>query len=755
MIKQLIFTALLTVICFNSSALAQSNVYMRSSAGLPWGRNGNELAMNAAFGTGNWRQAYYESSAAHTVFDGNARFVFMEGGDYMANTLENYLAQNASTIEAWVMSGGRLLINAAPNTGNGMSCLFGITLHYPGFSGSVSVAAAGHPVFAGPATPTGSNFGGNYATHAYVSGSGLSPVLRDSSQRLALAEKSWGAGHVMAGGLTLPWSAAWEGWGYGYWRNLHRNLLVHAAGGAKLTQKITFGSLADVTYGASPFTVSATGGGSGNPVTFSAQGPCAVSGNLVSVSGVGTCTITAAQAGSASYEAAPNVARSFTINPRAIAVTADAQTKTYGDADPELTYQVTSGSLVDGDVFSGGVSRSGGENAGSYQINQGTLALSANYTLAFSGAEFTISARPLAISADAKSKTYGEADPALTYTLTSGSLIGTDVIGGSLERVSGENAGTYSIHQGTLDAGTNYTVAFTAALLTVQPAPLTVTADNQAKVYGASLPPLTLSYAGFVRGDDAATAFSSAATATTTATQASNVGMYTISAGGGVAPNYTITWGDGTLTITPAPLRITADDKTKVLGDENPALTAAYHGFVNGDGPASLDGPAVLSTAADVTSDVGPWAIAVSGASDANYEIEFVNGTLRILYAPAGTACADGHVILQPIHANGSSVFKAGRTVPAKFKVCTAQGQSIGTPGVVAGFRLVRIQGGTVSDVDAPVTSTTPDTAFRWDATAQQWIFNMSTEGLAANQTYSYSIVLKDATSIDFEFGLR
>ncbi len=57
-------------------------------------------------------------------------------------------------------------------------------------------------------------------------------------------------------------------------------------------------------------------------------------------------------------------------------VTADPQTKTYGEADPALTYQITSGALVNGDSFTGGLVRAPGENVGSYAISQGTLALS-------------------------------------------------------------------------------------------------------------------------------------------------------------------------------------------------------------------------------------------------------------------------------------------------------------------------------------------------------------------------------------------
>ena len=83
----------------------------------------------------------------------------------------------------------------------------------------------------------------------------------------------------------------------------------------KVDQAIAFGPLADKTYGDPPFTVSATGGASGIPVTFSAAPPtvCMVSGNLVTITGAGVCTVTADQAGDASYNPAPSVPQSFTV----------------------------------------------------------------------------------------------------------------------------------------------------------------------------------------------------------------------------------------------------------------------------------------------------------------------------------------------------------------------------------------------------------------------------------------------------------
>ena len=82
----------------------------------------------------------------------------------------------------------------------------------------------------------------------------------------------------------------------------------------------------------------------------------------------------------------------YEVQQRPVSVTAGlGQGKTFGDADPALTYQITSGSLVQGDAFTGSLTRvrgEGGESVGTYVIRQGTLALSSDYALTFSGTVF-------------------------------------------------------------------------------------------------------------------------------------------------------------------------------------------------------------------------------------------------------------------------------------------------------------------------------------------------------------------------------
>jgi len=174
---------------------------------------------------------------------------------------------------------------------------------------------------------------------------------------------------------------------------------------------------------------------------------------------------------------------------------------------------------------------------------------------------------------------------------------------------------------------------------------------------------------------------------------------------------------------------------------------------------SGVSGSPSLTTTAITTSPVGSYTItaALGSLSAGNYSFSFVNGNLSITYALAGGFCLGDavHAILQPVNADGTSVFKQGSTVPAKFRVCDYYGVSVGTPGVVSSFRLIQIAAGTVTSVDESVDSTTPDISFRWDPTAQQWIFNMNTKSASANATYYYRIGLNDSTNIDFHFGLK
>ena len=180
------------------------------------------------------------------------------------------------------------------------------------------------------------------------------------------------------------------------------------------------------------------------------------------------------------------------------------------------------------------------------------------------------------------------------------------------------------------------------SLLQFAPAPLTIRADNQTAVYGTALPTLTATYTGLVNGDTPAifNTGDNSAPILTAVSGSSHAGSYTIAANGATDPDYSITYIPGTLTITAAPLTVTANDQTTVYGSPNPTLTASYSGFVNGETAAVLTGAPALATSAGMDSAPGAYAITVGPGTlaDPDYAFKFVNGTLTISKAATGTA---------------------------------------------------------------------------------------------------------------------
>jgi len=112
----------------------------------------------------------------------------------------------------------------------------------------------------------------------------------------------------------------------------------------KADQTITFDALAGKTYGDASFALTATGGTSGNPVTYSSsdEAVATVSGNTVTIVGAGITTITASQAGSANYNAASNVFQALTVDRASQTISfAALASKTVGD--PAFTLTATGG----------------------------------------------------------------------------------------------------------------------------------------------------------------------------------------------------------------------------------------------------------------------------------------------------------------------------------------------------------------------------------------------------------------------------
>jgi len=253
------------------------------------------------------------------------------------------------------------------------------------------------------------------------------------------------------------------------------------------------------TYGSSNpiFTGSVTGFVKGDTQASATTGTLTFSTVATASSNVGSYAITgsglSANFGNYAFNQAPGNATALTINPRPVTVAATTQSKIYGNTDPTLTYQLTSGSLFGTDTFSGSLSRNTGEGVGTYAITQGSLNLSSNYALTYVGNNLFITARPITITANPESKTYGDANPSLTYSVGGQGLMNGDTLAGSLATAATvtSGVGAYGINQGSLAASANYALTYKGANLTVNPRPVTVAANAQTKTYGGDDPTLT------------------------------------------------------------------------------------------------------------------------------------------------------------------------------------------------------------------------------------------------------------------------
>src|SRR5262249_41532680 len=148
--------------------------------------------------------------------------------------------------------------------------------------------------------------------------------------------------------------------------------------------------------------------------------------------------------------------------------------------------------------------------------------------------------------------------------------------------------------------------------LTINPAALTGTADNKSRLYGETNPVFTVTYTGFVNGENSGMVIGTL-TGSSPADTNSPVGTYPITVGGQTAPNYNISYVPGVLTINPAALLVQADNKTRAYGHSNPVLTATITGFVNAESTNVLGGTLALSTSADTNSSIGSYPIVASG----------------------------------------------------------------------------------------------------------------------------------------------
>ncbi len=338
----------------------------------------------------------------------------------------------------------------------------------------------------------------------------------------------------------------------------------------------------------------------------------------------------------------------LTINPRTIYVQGHHKSKVYGEDDPEFTYEISSGSLVNGDYIYGQLERETGQTVNEYYILQGNLAIEdgnqgENYIMRYNIGILTITQRDIEISAHNKSKIYGEQDPEFTFSITKGNLVYEDEFWGYLTRVTGENVGKYAISKGVLRVADsegfyredNYSVTFINAELTITQREIEIIADNKTKIYGQNDPTFTFVLAAGSMG----LAFSDYWSGTLSRDMGENVDSYVINRGSlGINGlydngNYIITFNSGILTITRKAIQVVADaSQSKIYGFSDPILTfhVPDNGLEFGD---ELQGELTRRAG----EDVGFYEIYqnnVDNNNNPNYDITFVSNLFEIIQRP-------------------------------------------------------------------------------------------------------------------------
>jgi len=287
--------------------------------------------------------------------------------------------------------------------------------------------------------------------------------------------------------------------------------------------------------------------------------------------GIFAATPTGSQIGSfANYARRYNVATAAaydTLNPGGnfaafrfapvLTVTANNASRVFGNANPVFTASFAGfmpgdgiANLAGAPLF--GTSATVTSNIGTFAITAalGSLLSEQGYQFTFAPGVLTITPRPITVTANNLSRVYGNANPALTFTVGGDGLVNGDQLVGALVTAAGARTGVgiIPITQGTLAASANYVLTFVAGQLTITPRPLTITAANQSKLFGRPDPALTFSLGGggLVNGDQL--------TGALVRDPGELIGRYAIRQGtltGGA--NYAITFVPGELTITPPP----------------------------------------------------------------------------------------------------------------------------------------------------------------------------------------------------------
>ena len=311
----------------------------------------------------------------------------------------------------------------------------------------------------------------------------------------------------------------------------------------------------------------------------------------------------------------------------AVIITAKSYSRAYGDNNPTFEYEVQ-GAQLDG-VPEITCEATKGSPVGTYAIvvKQGTVK---NYNMTFANGTLTVTKAPLTVSAGNYTKKQGDPMPEFKASYqgfknneTEDVLTKKPVIMTTATESSAPSE--YPVTVSGAEAQ-NYDINYQSGTLSVTEADaVIITAKSYSRTYGDNNP--TFEYE--VQGAQ----LDGVPEITCEATKGSPVGTYAIVVKQGTVKNYNVTFANGTLTVTKAPLIISVGTYTKRQGDPMPEFKAAYDGFKNNETEDVLTKKPVIMTTATESSAPGEYPVTVSGAEAQNYDISYQPGTLTVTEA--------------------------------------------------------------------------------------------------------------------------
>jgi hypothetical protein len=334
-----------------------------------------------------------------------------------------------------------------------------------------------------------------------------------------------------------------------------------------------------------------------------------------------------------------------------------------GDSYPLLRFFLTPQSITsinaysktyDGTAYSGGNGYVapgadpnfiiyGGTAQGARNVGTYTISLYSNQQgydlIGDRNANLTINKAALTLSTSDVTKTYdgglGLGDGSASATVISGTLSTGDSLSGGSFAFTDKNVGMgkavtvsdITVNDG--NSGNNYDLSYQSNTNSIiNKANATVTANSATKTYNGQAQSVSgFTASGLVNGEDE-TVLTNISTTGGTGT---NVGTYTHTANG-TDGNYNLSFVDGSLSISPAHLRVTANNDSKAVDGQpySGGNGVAYSGFVNGETNTVLGGALAYGGTSQGALMAGHYGISPSGLISNNYTITFIDGSLVI-----------------------------------------------------------------------------------------------------------------------------